>query len=115
MARVGPVRATANVEAALALALTGFSNGGFETPVVVPGTFQDFAAGASLGEWRVSQGNVDLIGAGFWQAADGVQSVDFDGSAFPLTGGVIQTFSTVPLLKYRVTYTLAGNPSRVRP
>ena len=108
---VGVVIGLGVVEATPAQALTGFSNGSFETPVVTPGTFQDFAAGASLGAWRVSQGNVDLLGAGFWQAADGVQSVDLDGSAFPLTGGVIQTFSTVPLLKYKVSYKLAGNPA----
>jgi hypothetical protein len=62
---VGMMTGLGVVEAAPAQALTGFSNGSFETPVVTPGTFQDFAAGTSLGAWTVSQGNVDLIGAGF--------------------------------------------------
>jgi choice-of-anchor C domain-containing protein len=97
--------------AAPAQALTGFSNGSFETPVVTPGTFQDFHPGESIGAWTVIQGNVDLIGAGFWQAADGVQSLDLEGSESPLIGGVAQTFSTIPLLKYKVTYKLAGNPA----
>jgi choice-of-anchor C domain-containing protein len=98
--------------AAPAQALTGFSNGSFETPVVTPGTFQNLGAGAAIGPWTVTQGHVDFIGAGFWQAADGVQSVDLDGSSAPLAGGVAQTFTTVPLLKYRVTYRLAGNPAQ---
>jgi choice-of-anchor C domain-containing protein len=99
------------VAATPAQALTGFGNGSFETPVVTPGTFVNLGAGASIGAWTVSQGHVDLIGAGFWQAADGVQSVDLSGSAFPIVGGVTQSFTTVPLLKYRVSYSLAGNPA----
>jgi choice-of-anchor C domain-containing protein len=93
-----------------AQATTGPSNGSFETPVVTPNTFVNLGAGASIGAWTVSQGHVDLIGAGFWQAADGVQSVDLSGSSAPLAGGVSQSFTTVPLLKYRVSYQVAGNP-----
>jgi choice-of-anchor C domain-containing protein len=48
-----------------------------------------------------------LIGAGFWQHADGVQSLDLEGG---VPGGVAQTFTTVPLLKYKVRFKLAGNP-----
>jgi choice-of-anchor C domain-containing protein len=88
-------------------ALTGFSNGSFESPVIAPNTFQLFTIGESIGAWQVSQGDVHLIGAGFWQAADGGQSVDLDGSA--VQGGVAQEFTTVPLLKYKVRYKLAGN------
>lgn len=95
------------VAAAPAHALTGFSNGSFENPVVVPYTFQRFFLGESIGAWEVSQGNVDLIGAGFWQAANGVQSLDLDGGV--VQGGVTQEFITVPLLKYKVRFKLAGN------
>jgi choice-of-anchor C domain-containing protein len=98
------------VTATPAQALTGISNGSFETPVVTPNTFVNLGPGASIGAWTVSQGHVDHIGGGFWQAADGVQSVDLSGSAVPLAGGVAQSFTTVPLLKYRVSYKLAGNP-----
>ena len=93
--------------AAPAHALTGFSNGSFETPVVAPNTFQTIFVGEPIGAWTVSQGNVDLIGAGFWQAADGVQSLDLDGGV--VQGGVAQEFTTVPLLKYKVRFKLAGN------
>jgi choice-of-anchor C domain-containing protein len=79
--------------------------------VIAPNSFVNVGAGSTIGAWTVSEGNVDLIGAGFWQAADGVQSLDLEGSAFPLAGAVTQTFSTLPLFKYRVTYQLAGNPA----
>jgi choice-of-anchor C domain-containing protein len=89
-----------------ASAATSFSDGSFESPVVTPNTFQTFFAGASIGPWTVTQGSVDLIGQGWWQAADGVQSLDLDGDQ---QGAVAQTFSTLPLLKYEVSFKLAGN------
>jgi choice-of-anchor C domain-containing protein len=99
------------VAAAPAQATAGIGNASFETPVVPPGTFVNLGAGASIGAWTVSRGHVDLMGAGVWAAADGVQSVDLSGSSVPLAGGVSQSFATVPLLKYRVSYWMAGNPT----
>jgi len=61
------------VSAAPAHAVPGFSSGSFESPVVAPNTFQRIFIGESIGEWTVSQGDVDLIGEGFWQAASGGQ------------------------------------------
>jgi choice-of-anchor C domain-containing protein len=78
----------------------------FETPVIAPNTFQLFTAGQQMGPWTVTRGDVHLIGAGFWQAADGVQSADLDGS---VNGGLARHFSTTPLLSYRLSYALAGN------
>lgn len=97
------------VAAAPAHALADFSNGSFESPVVAPNTFQLFSVGEYIGPWKVSQGDVHLIGAGFWEAADGVQSLDLDGSA--VQGGVAQEIATVPLVKYKVRFKLAGNPA----
>lgn len=105
----GALAGSAVVAATPAQALTGFSDGSFETPVVAPNTFQRFSAPAVMGAWTVTQGTVDLSGAGFWQTADGNQSLDLDGQE-GTRGAVTQTFTTVPLLKYRVTYALAGNP-----
>ncbi|HEY2762799.1 MAG TPA: DUF642 domain-containing protein [Pseudonocardiaceae bacterium] len=83
----------------------------FETPVVTPGTFLRPSAGQTIGPWTVTRNNVDLIGAGFWQAADGVQSVDLDGNG---PGAVARSFDTasfpLPLFTYVLTYCLAGNP-----
>lgn len=84
-----------------------FSDGSFETPVVASFTFQRFPAGAHLGPWTVTRGDVDLSGEGFWQTADGNQSLDLDGS---VQGTVEQTFATVPLFAYEVSFALAGNP-----
>jgi choice-of-anchor C domain-containing protein len=95
------------ITAAPASAATGFSDGSFETPVVASNTFVTIFPGQPLGPWTVTSGNVDLIGAGFWQAADGVQSLDLDGGQ---AGAVSQTFATSPLFAYEVSFALAGNP-----
>ncbi len=84
-----------------------FNDGSFETPVVASFTFQRFPTGAHMGPWTVTRGDVDLSGKGFWQTADGNQSLDLDGS---VQGTVEQTFATVPLFKYEVSFALAGNP-----
>ncbi|MFI0902104.1 choice-of-anchor C family protein [Streptomyces sioyaensis] len=88
-------------------AVSHFDDGSFETPEVKPSTFDEFAAGQSFGPWKVTRGNVDLIGAGYWQAAEGDQSLDLNGND---AGAVSQTFTTKPGTRYTVTYSLAGNP-----
>jgi choice-of-anchor C domain-containing protein len=95
------------VAAAPASAAVPFGDGSFESPVVAPNTFLDISAGQPLGRWTVTKGNVDLSGAGFWQTADGAQSLDLDGSQ---AGAVSQTFATSPLFAYEVSFALAGNP-----
>lgn len=83
-------------------AAPAFSNGSFEVPVVSANTFRPVSAGQPIGAWTVTRGNVDHIGAGFWPAADGTQSIDLDGSiALNLAGAVAQTFSTLPVHLYR--------------
>ncbi|HEV2779942.1 MAG TPA: choice-of-anchor C family protein [Actinophytocola sp.] len=80
---------------------------GFESPVVAPNTFASFVAGQQMGVWTVTQIDVHLIGQNFWQATEGVQSLDLDGA---FNGGVAVAFQTLPLFAYRVSYDLAGNP-----
>ncbi|MEU4448875.1 choice-of-anchor C family protein [Actinosynnema sp. NPDC050801] len=82
-------------------------DGGFESPTVPANTFTRYGVGASLGAWTVTANDVDLSGAGFWQTAEGNQSLDLDGGAAP--GAVSQTIDTVPLFAYRISYRLAGN------
>ncbi|MEU2083125.1 choice-of-anchor C family protein [Streptomyces albus] len=84
-----------------------FDDGGFEYPKVPPLNIQQYAAGQSFGPWKVVSGTVDLIGAGYWPAAEGSQSLDLNGNE---AGGVSQTFATTPGTTYTVTYSLAGNP-----
>jgi choice-of-anchor C domain-containing protein len=106
---IGLMAGLAITAATPAQALTGFNDGGFETPVATPGSFDRFFAPASLGPWTVTEGSVDLIGAGFWENAEGNQSLDLEGDVG--IGAVAQTFTTIPLLKYKVSYKLAGNPA----
>ena len=104
---LGAVAAAGSAHAATAVP-PAFSDGSFETPTAPPGSFSTVGLGQSIGPWTVTQGNVDLIGAGFWAAADGDQSVDLDGA---VAGAVSQTFATKPGTTYTVTYSLAGNPA----
>ncbi|MET8953816.1 choice-of-anchor C family protein [Streptomyces sp. NPDC004393] len=89
-------------------ATSAFSNGSFETPTAPPNSFSTFLAGQTMGLWHVDSGSVDLVDNGFWQAAEGGQSVDLSGAN---AGVLSQTFTTVPGTKYTVTYSLAGNPA----
>ncbi len=82
-------------------------DGGFETPQIPSYTTATVAAGQSVGAWTVTQGNVDLLGSGFWSAAEGTQSVDLGGL---VNGAIAQTFSTIPGQTYMVEFALAGNP-----
>jgi choice-of-anchor C domain-containing protein len=98
---------TAAIGAGPANAATGLQDGSFESPVATANGFVRISAGQPLGAWRVTKGDVDLSGSGFWQTEDGAQSLDLDGS---VAGAVSQTFSTSPLFAYEVTFALAGNP-----
>ena len=83
------------------------ANGGFEFPAIPANAFTRYGVGSTIGPWRVTQGNVDLTGANFWQAADGRQSVDLEGSD---SGTIEQQLSTRIGGCYTVTFALAGNP-----
>ncbi|GGT71519.1 hypothetical protein GCM10010207_82100 [Streptomyces atratus] len=86
---------------------TAFTNGSFETPTAPANSFSIFYAGQTMGLWQVESGSVDLDDDGYWQAAEGNQSVDLNGTT---AGTLSQTFTTEPGAKYTVTYSLAGNP-----
>lgn len=106
-ATVGMMVGAGVVTAAPAQATNTFVDGSFEYGYSPTGGFARYFAPSTMGGWTVTQGSVDLAGAGFWDNADGNQSVDLDGEFYP--GGVSQVFGTVPLVKHRVTYALAGN------
>ncbi|GAA2278814.1 MULTISPECIES: choice-of-anchor C family protein [Kitasatospora] len=93
---------------ASAQTVSRFDDGSFEYPRATASSFTELSAGQAIGPWQVTAGTVDLIGAGFWQAAEGDQSVDLNGAG---PGAVAQTFTTVPGATYTVTYALAGNPT----
>jgi choice-of-anchor C domain-containing protein len=57
--------------------------------------------------WEVTRGQIDIEGLA-WEHADGERSIDLHGS--PGYGGIKQAFKTKNGQKYRVTFSLAGNP-----
>ncbi|MEU5104542.1 MULTISPECIES: choice-of-anchor C family protein [unclassified Streptomyces] len=79
-----------------------------EYPTAPANAFTTLSSGQSIGPWKVTRGAVDLIGAGFWQAAEGNQSVDLNATE---PGTVAQTFRTTAGQRYTVTYSLAANPA----
>ncbi|WP_316520498.1 choice-of-anchor C family protein [Kitasatospora brasiliensis] len=90
-------------------AASRFDDGSFEYPKAPANSFlPNLGVGQTIGPWQVVSGNVDLIGAGFWQAAEGDQSIDLNGNT---SGSIAQTFTTAPGTTYTVTYSLAGNPA----
>ncbi|MFF2847333.1 choice-of-anchor C family protein [Streptomyces sp. NPDC058001] len=95
-----------------AAAASRFDDGSFEYPKAPANAFLTYTAGQAVGPWEVAGGSVDLIGKGFWQAAEGDQSIDLNGTA---AGTVSQTFTTTPGATYTVSYALAGNPGPGQP
>lgn len=86
------------------------TNGSFELSCVDPGGNLVTLPGGdvSIAGWAVLPSGIDYIG-GFWQAAGGSRSLDLDGSP-GTSGGIQQTFATVPGAQYTVSFDLAGNP-----
>lgn len=84
-------------------------NGSFEEgPEIQEAGFTPLDEGSTaIKGWKVTRAQVDYIGR-YWKAADGQRSLDLHGS--PGLGGVSQAFKTKKGQKYRVTFSLAGNP-----
>ena len=81
-------------------------DGSFEDPSI-SGTFTTINAGNSIGAWNVTAGSLDLIN-GYWQPADGSQSVDVAGN---INGTIQQTISGITDGQtYLLTFYMAGNP-----
>jgi choice-of-anchor C domain-containing protein len=95
-----------------ALAASGFTNGGFEDGTLVPMYGSDFhrvyAGDTDVAPWMVT-GNVDWVGSGYWQAAEGTKSIDLDGDE-ATRGAISQTVATTVNSTYVVTFKMSGNP-----
>ncbi|MEU0303228.1 DUF642 domain-containing protein [Streptomyces sp. NPDC006175] len=84
-------------------------DGGFETPAVpAPSPFTTYLGGQPLGPWTAGGDSVDLTSDRLWDAAEGHQSLDLNGSS---TGSVSQEIRVLPLTSYVVSFELAGNPA----
>lgn len=99
----GPVVMAAGLPAPVAVGQNLVSNPSFETPAAGASFVSRNGAGA-MGAWNVA-GGIDHIG-GFWQAADGAQSVDLNSAS---AGTVSQTLATVPGRTYLLRYSLSEN------
>ena len=82
-------------------------NGSFELGTDPGAGFTTQAPGSSaITGWTVGGFGVDYIG-GYWQAADGVRSLDLSALS---SGSVSQAVDTVIGQLYTVTFDLSGNP-----
>lgn len=85
-----------------------FTNGSFEFASVTP--VNDFiyivSPSTAITGWQVVTGSIDYVDGTMWQHADGVRSLDMNGSN---PGGIAQTFDTITGHQYRVTFWLAAN------
>lgn len=93
------------------VAAATITNGSFEEPVAPVGGFATYNPGSgSLTGWTISGASIDHIGAGFWQASDGVQSVDMNGSRGAASLSQMVTGLAVGTA-YTLLFDMAGNPS----
>jgi choice-of-anchor C domain-containing protein len=107
---LGAVAAVSGLAVAVAVpagAAAGLANGGFEQVAIWPNSFQTVPAGETVGRWKVTSGDVDLVHAKFWLPAEGDQSLDLNGLA---PGAIAQALNTKPGVRYVVTFGLSGNP-----
>ena len=82
-------------------------NGSFESGLQDPGTMWITYDSSSnfIDGWSVDFGSVDYIG-NWWQASDGVRSIDMTGSG---AGQISQTVPTIPGVTYVVAFDMSGN------
>lgn len=81
-------------------------NGSFELGDDPGGYSTQTAGSTAITGWNVGGFGVDYIGT-YWQAAEGVRSVDLSGDN---AGSVWQSFATDPGTTYTVNFSLSGNP-----
>ena len=85
------------------------TNGSFELASINPGAgfLPVFPGQTSITGWDVISEDVHYMGT-FWQASDGIRSIDLDGLVGS-AGGVSQSFATVAGTQYEVTFDMSGN------
>lgn len=92
------------------------TNGSFEDGPVIAELdgFVELPIGSTaITGWTVIEGEIDIVGTTFWQHADGIRSLDLDGT--PGSGGVSQSVVTEIGVDYLVTFDLAASPGGTEP
>ena len=82
------------------------TNGSFETGPNPGGFTTLFAPSSAIAGWTVAGGTVDYIG-NYWQASDGVRSIDLNGNSPGVLSQIIS--GLVAGRTYNVAFDLAGN------
>lgn len=80
------------------------TNGSFEQPPV-GGNFDTYNAGTGITGWTINSGSVDLIHY-YWQAHDGVQSIDMNGNSPAVLSQYVPTMVGG---SYTLSFWMAGN------
>ncbi len=104
--------AAAGVAAALfatgAVQAAPFANGGFESPVLTGGYYQQFdAPSTAITGWTVTAGSVDIVTNAYAPADEGVQFLDLVGSGS--VGALSQTFDTIVGQTYQLSFAYSHN------
>jgi choice-of-anchor C domain-containing protein len=101
---------------ASASAMSLLVNGSFEVGPTVPedpGYLPLGNGDTSIDGWVIhslaSGGTVDLVRSPYWEASDGLNSVDLNGTPGP--GSISQTFPSTTGAQYRVLFDIASNPA----
>jgi choice-of-anchor C domain-containing protein len=83
------------------------TNGGFETPVAPSGSSDLVSAGSSaLFGWAITTGDVNVVDNGLWQAFEGTQSLDLNGTQ---PGTISQSIATTAGTDYSLSFAYANN------
>lgn len=82
-------------------------NGSFEQGPNTDGYLMRKPGDRSIQGWQVIHDTIDYIGT-YFPSAHGTRHVDLDGT--PGFGGIQQIVTTEPGQKYKLTFSLAGNP-----
>lgn len=86
----------------------GLVNGDFESPSIGTGaTFNSTTAPTGFG-WTIASGEIDLLGASYWQPASGTQSLDLSGYFLP--GSIYQDFVFPSAGTWVIKFALSANP-----
>jgi choice-of-anchor C domain-containing protein len=81
-------------------------DGSFDWPKAPVGDVRTYRAPQRFSIWHVASGSVDIADQGYWQPAEGKQSLDLSGDD---AGTIFQDLPTVDGQKYSVTFSMAGN------
>jgi hypothetical protein len=88
---------------------TGLLRDGDFSSAIDPGTYNYWYRGEPFARgWRVTKRSIALVdGQTYWQAPNGVCSVDLDGNSW--AGAIHTTVATTPSTGYTMTFEFSGN------